>query len=98
MLSVSNMTGMSALFPRGELLRPDGLAAARADHLAVLIEEHVVVDDKQPLALDELVERARRERNGVAGAGGNVVAPGLPGIDRARAAHPVVGRRAGEHQ
>ena len=28
----------------------------------------------------------------------NVVAPGLPGIDRAGRAHPVVRRRAGEHQ
>src|ERR1700688_4781693 len=65
------------------LHRPDGLAAAGTDDLAVLIEEHVVVDDEQPLALDELVERAGLQRDGVAGACGNVVAPGLAGIDGA---------------
>src|ERR1700734_140434 len=77
---------------------PDGPAAARTNHLAAPVEEHVVVHHEQPLALDELVERARRKRDDVAGPRRNVVAPGLPGIDGARRAHPVVRRRAGKHQ
>ena len=38
------------------------------------------------------------ERDDVARPRRNIVAPGLPGIDGARAAHPVIGRRAGKHQ
>jgi len=41
-------------------LRPDGPAAAGTDHFAALVEEDVVVHHEQPLALDELVERARK--------------------------------------
>src|ERR1700722_19773855 len=80
------------------LRRPDGPAATGTDHFAAPVEEHVVVHYEQPLALDELVERARRKRDDVAGPRRNVVAPGLPGIDGARRAHPVVGRCAGKHQ
>src|SRR5664279_485625 len=79
-------------------LRPDGPATARADHLAMLVEEDVVVHHEQPLALDELVERAGLQPDDVAGTRRNVVAPRLSGVDGARAAHPVVGRRAGKHQ
>src|ERR1043166_6470676 len=80
------------------LHRTNGLAATRADHVAMLVEEDVVVDHEQPFALDELVERACLQRDHVSGASVDIVAPGLAGIDRARAAHPVVRRRAGEHQ
>src|SRR4051812_23996089 len=73
--------------------RPDRLATAGADHCVFLVEEDVVVHDEQPLSPDELVERARLEPDHVAGPGRNVVAPRLARIDRARAAHPVVGRR-----
>ena len=38
------------------------------------------------------------KRDDVVGTRRDVVAPGLPGIDGARRAHPVVGRRAGKHQ
>src|SRR5258707_13551772 len=79
-------------------LRPDGPAATGTDHLAALVEEDIVVHHEQPLALDELVERACLKCDEVAGPRRNVVAPGLPGIDGARAAHPVVSRRAGKHQ
>src|SRR6201991_2459316 len=41
---------------------------------------------------------ARLEPDHIAGTRRDVVAPGLPGIDGAGRAHPVVGRRAGEHQ
>src|SRR5581483_8062517 len=75
--------------------RTNGLAAAGADHLAVLVEEHIVVHHEQPLAADELVERAGLQRDGVAGPRRDVVTPGLTGIDGAGRAHPVVGRRAG---
>src|SRR5579871_2414468 len=78
--------------------RPDGPAAARTDHLAVLVEEDIVVNDEQPFALDEFVERARFEPDDVAGTRRNVVAPRLARIDGARRAHPVVRRRAGKHQ
>src|ERR1700712_1096127 len=78
--------------------RPDGPAAAGTDDLAVLIEENIVVHHEQPLALDELVERARFEPDGVIRTRGNIMAPGLPGIDGAGTAHPVVRRRAGKHQ
>src|SRR5216683_6712134 len=84
-------------FPRVSL-RPDGPAAARADNLAMLVEEDIVVHHEQPLALDELVERAGLKRDDVAGPRRNMVAPGLPGVDRAGTAHPVVSRRAGKHQ
>src|SRR5579864_1403992 len=80
------------------LRRPDGPAAARADHLAMLVEEDIVMHDEQPLALDELVQSARLKRDDVARPRRNVVAPGLPGIDGAGRAHPVVRRRAGKHQ
>src|SRR5690242_12650417 len=78
--------------------RPDGLAAARTDHLARLIEEDVVVHHEQPLTLDEFVECPGLQGDDVAWTGGNVVAPGLTGIDRPRRAHPVVGGRAGKHE
>src|SRR5689334_22164343 len=64
----------------------------------MLVEEDVVVDHEQPLALDELVECACLKPDHVSGARVDVVAPGLAGIDRARTAHPVVRRRAGKHQ
>src|SRR4051794_10385519 len=79
-------------------LRPDGPAAAGTDHVAMLVEEDVVVHHEQPLALDELVERAGLKPDDVVRPRRNVVAPGLPGIDGAGRAHPVIGRRAGEHQ
>src|SRR5882672_10559727 len=79
-------------------LRPDGPATARTNHLAMLVEEDIVVHHEQPLALDELVERAGLKPDDVAGTRRNVVAPRLSGIDGAGAAHPVVGRRAGKHQ
>src|ERR1700730_19275820 len=71
-------------------LRPDGPAAAGADHLAALVEKDVVVHHEQPFVLDELVERAGLERDHVARPRRDVVAPGLPGVDRARGAHPVI--------
>src|SRR5450755_4530496 len=80
------------------LHRPDGLAATGTDHFAMLVEEDIVVHHEQPLALDELVERAGLQRDDVAGPRRNLVAPGLPGVDRAGTAHPVVRRRAGKHQ
>ena len=49
----------------------------------MLVEEDVVVHHEQPLALDELVERARLEADGVVRARRNIVAPGLSGIDGA---------------
>src|SRR6478736_7525210 len=79
------------------LLGPDGPAAAGTDHVAMLVEEDVVVHHEQPLALDELVERAGLEPDDVVRPRRNVVAPGLPGIDRPRRAHPVIRRRAGKH-
>src|SRR6266852_670499 len=95
-LRLSNAAVMISL-PRVSL-RPDGPATARTNHLAMLVEEDIVVHHVQPLALDELVERAGLKPDDVAGTRRNMVAPGLSGIDGARAAHPVVGRRAGEHQ
>src|SRR5216683_1338453 len=79
-------------------LRPDGPAAAGADHLAALVEEDVVMRHEQPFALDELVERAGLQRNDVARTRRDAVAPGLAGIHGAGRAHPVVRRRAGKHQ
>src|SRR5215475_8344823 len=64
--------------------RTNGLAAAGADDFAVLV--------------DELVEGARLQRDGVVGPRRHVVIPALPGIDGAGATHPVVGRRTSEHQ
>src|SRR4051812_37688273 len=78
--------------------RPDGLAAAGTDHLAMAVEEDVVVHHEQPFALDELVERPGLQGDDVTGPRGDIVAPGLPGIEGAGTAHPVVRRRAGEHQ
>src|SRR5580704_13575649 len=78
--------------------RPDGPAAAGTDDVAMLVEEHVVMHHEQPFALDELVERAGLEPDHIAGTRRNMVAPGLPGIDGAGTAHPVVGRGAGKHQ
>src|SRR5215467_996409 len=80
------------------LLGPNRPAAAGTDYVARLVEEDVVVHDEQPFALDELVERAGLKPDHVARPRRDVVAPGLAGIDRARRAHPVVRRRAGEHQ
>src|SRR6266849_5023309 len=95
-LRLSNAAIMISL-PRVSL-RPDGPATARTDHLAMLVEEDIVVHHEQPLALDEFVERAGLKPDDVAGTRRNVVAPGLSGIDGTGTAHPVVGRRAGEHQ
>src|SRR4051794_26240136 len=67
---------------------PDGPAAAGTDHFAVLVEEHVVVHHEQPFALHKLVERAGMQGDDVVGTCRNIVAPGLPGIDGARRAHP----------
>src|SRR5487761_2129759 len=50
---------------RVPLTRPDGPAAARTDHRAMLVEEDIVVHHEQPFALDELVERARLEPDDV---------------------------------
>src|SRR5271154_4892342 len=80
------------------LHRADGLAATRADHFAMLVEKYVVVHDEQALSLDEFVERARMHRNGVTRPSRDIVAPGLPGVHRAGAAHPIIGRRAGKHE
>src|SRR3984957_11515199 len=93
---LSNVTVMIPL-PRVSL-RPDGPAAARTDHRAMLVEEDIVVHHEQPFALDELVERGGFEPDGVVRTRRNMVAPGLPGIDGAGTAHPVIGRRAGKHQ
>src|SRR6185503_14562650 len=92
-LRLSNVVVMAP-----SLYRPDRPAAAGADHLAALVEEDIVVHHEQPLALDELVERAGLQRDDVVGPRRNIVAPGLPGIDGAGRAHPVVRRRAGKHQ
>src|SRR6267378_3712700 len=95
-LRFSNVAVMISL-PRMSL-RPDGPATARTNDVAMLVEEDIVVHHEQPLALDELVERAGLKPDDVAGTRRNIVAPGLTGIDGAGAAHPVVGRRAGKHQ
>src|SRR5207245_9942157 len=84
------------IFPYTTLFRSP--TAPGTDHLAVLIEEHIVMDDEQALFLDELVERPRLQRNGIARPRRHVVAPGLAGIYGAGAAHPVVDRDTGEHQ
>src|ERR1700721_781430 len=73
-------------FPRTSL-RPDGPAAAGIDHVAVLVEEDVVVHHEQPLALDEFVERTGLQRDDVAGARRNMVAPCFPGLAGPGAAH-----------
>src|SRR5689334_24633410 len=75
--------------------RPNRPAAAGTDYVALLVEEDVVVNDEQPFALDELVERAGLQGDHVIRARRDVVAPGLPGIDRAGRAHPVIRRGAG---
>src|SRR5690242_20063775 len=80
------------------LHRPNRPAAAGTDYIALLVEEDVVVHHEQPLALDELVERAGLQGDDVIGPRRNVVAPGLSRIDGSRRAHPVIHRRAGEHQ
>src|SRR5450432_2902669 len=95
-LRLSNVAVMIS-FPHMSL-RPDGPAATGTDDVAMLVEEDIVMHHEQPFALDELVERAGLEPDHVAGTRRNVVAPGLPGIDGARATHPVIGRRTGEHQ
>src|ERR1700721_2094072 len=73
-------------FPRASL-RPDGPAATGTDHVAVLVEEDVVVHHKQPLALDEFVERPGVQRDDVAGTRRNMVAPCFPGLAGPGAAH-----------
>src|SRR5665213_2083595 len=98
MLSPGSRLSNVAVMILPSSLRPDGPATAGTDHLAVLVEEHIVVDHEQPFALDELVERPRLQPDHVVRPRRNVVAPGLAGIDGAGAAHPVVGWRAGEHQ
>src|SRR5674476_899830 len=95
-LRLSNVAVMISLACAS--LRPDGPAAAGTDHVAMLVEEDVVVHHEQPFALDELVERAGLKRDDVAGTRRNTVAPCVAGSDGGRAARPVVGRRAGEHQ
>src|SRR5450432_4071722 len=95
-LRLSNVAVMIS-FPHMSL-RPDGPAATGTDDVAMLVEEDIVMHHEQPFALDELVERAGLQRDDVVGTRGNIVAPRLPGIDGAGAAHPVIGRRAGEHQ
>src|SRR5262245_43779275 len=94
--TISCPTAMSS--KRAISLRPYRLAAARADHLAALVEEDIVVDREEPALADELVEAAGLQRDRVARPRRDVVAPALTGVDRAGAAHPVVRRRAGEHQ
>src|SRR5674476_1677144 len=84
-LRLSNVAVMISLACAS--LRPDGPAAAGTDHVAMLVEEDVVVHHEQPFALDELVERARLQRDNVVRPRRSVIAPGLPGIDGARAAH-----------
>src|SRR6201991_991105 len=79
-------------------LRADGPAAAGTHYLSALVDEDIVVHHEQPFALDEFVERAGLQPDDVAGPRRNVVAPRLPGVDGAGAAHPVVGRRVGKHQ
>src|SRR5580658_4325884 len=64
----------------------------------MLVEEDIVVHHEESLLPDEFGERAGLEGDRVAGPRRQVVAPGLAGIHRAGAAHPVVDRRAGEHQ
>jgi len=79
-------------------LRPDRPAATAADDLVTPVEEDVVMDGEQPISPDELVQASRLQTNGISGPRRNVVAPTLARIDRARAAHPVVGRRAAKHE
>src|SRR5215217_5385987 len=55
--------------------RPDRPAAAGTNHLAALVEEHIVVHHEQPFALDELVEGAGLQGDEVAGTRRNIVAP-----------------------
>src|SRR5450759_3482703 len=71
---LSNVAVMVS-FPQASL-RPDGPAAAGANHLAVLVEKDIVVHHEQPFALDELVERSRRKRDHIARTRRHVVAPG----------------------
>src|SRR5882672_7021934 len=95
-LRFSNVAVMISL-PRMSL-RPDGPATARTNDVAMLVEEDIVVHHEQPLALDELVERAGLTPDDVAGTRLNIIAPGVSGIGGTRAAHPAVGRGAGKHQ
>src|ERR1700730_9910239 len=83
--SVSNVVVMAC-----SSHRPNRPAAARTDDLAVLVEEDVVVNDEQPLFLDEFVQRPSLQRDRVVRAGGNVVAPGLARVHGARASHPII--------
>src|SRR5436853_2449738 len=93
-LSASNEVVMTC----SRSYRPNRPAAAGTDYVALLVEEDVVVHHEQPFALDELVERAGLQRNHIVRPRRDIVAPGLPRIDRAGRAHPVVHRRTGEHQ
>src|SRR4051794_35132398 len=77
---------------------PNRPAAAGTDYVAPGVKEDVVVNHKQPFALDELVECAGLKRNHIIGPRRDVVPPGLSRIDRAGRAHPVIRRGAGEHQ
>src|SRR6266545_1911701 len=76
----------------------DGLAAAGTDDIAMLIEEHIVVDHEETFTLDEFVQRAGVQGDGVARPCRLVVTPRLAGIDGAWRPHPVVRRGAGKHQ
>src|SRR5208337_3511251 len=78
--------------------RPDGPAAAGADHVTMLIKKDVVVNHEEALSLDELVERSGLQRDRITGARGAVVAPRLDGVYRALGAHPIICRCASAHQ
>src|SRR5258707_15609084 len=69
-------------------LRPDGPAAAGADHLAALVEEDVVMHHEQSFSLDELVDRAGLQRIGVTRLRRGDADRGVSGILAAGGAHP----------
>src|SRR5260370_40576512 len=58
------------------LHQPNGPTAPGTDHLAVLIEEHVIVNHEQPLFTTKLVQCARLKGDASATSCGDVVAPG----------------------
>src|SRR5436190_1697269 len=70
---LSNVVAM--IFAPPTSLRTDGPAAAATDHLAVLVEEDVVVHHEQSLSLDELVQRTRLQCDDIPGTRRNIVAP-----------------------
>ena len=80
------------------LNRPNRPAAAGTNHFVVLIEEDIVVNGEKTVSFDELIKRTSMQRDDITWSGWNVVAPGLAGIDCARASHPIIIGRAGKHK